>query len=80
MGIFCLNSKSFAERKEPILDIDVWGIFRVNLGRIQNNNLHPIRSQSLQRSGKAACLVGRLAEVGKAALLIKAFFNNVISF
>ena len=63
-----------------ILNIGIGRILRIYLRGIQNNDLHPVCSQCLQRSGKAAGLVGRLAEVGKAALLIKAFFNNVISF
>ena len=51
-----------------------------NLRRVQNNNLNSIRSQCLQRSGKAAGLVGRLAAVGKAALLIKDFCNDIYLF
>lgn len=60
-----------------VFDISVWCIFRINLRRVQNNNLNSIRSQCLQRSGKAAGLVGRLAAVGKAALLIKDFCNDI---
>ena len=63
-----------------VFDIGVWRILRVNFRRIQNNNLNSIRSECFQGSRQAAGLVGRLAEAGKAALLIKAFFNNVISF
>ena len=63
-----------------ILDVGVWRVLRIDFGRIQNNDLHPIRPQRLQRSRKAAGLVGRLAEVGKTALLIKDFCNDVYLF
>ena len=63
-----------------VLNVGIGCVLRINLRRVQNNNLNSIRPQRLQCSRQAAGLVGRLAEVGKAALLIKAFFNNVISF
>ena len=49
-----------------ILDVGVWRVLRIDFGRIQNNDLHPIRPQCLQRSGNAAGLVGRLAEAAQA--------------
>ena len=63
-----------------VLDIGVWRILRVNFRRIQNNNLNSIRPQRLQCSRQAVGLVGRLAEVGKAALLIKDLCNDVYLF
>ena len=49
-----------------ILDVGVWRVLRIDFGRIQNNDLHPIRPQRFQRSGKAAGLVGRLADATQA--------------
>ena len=54
-----------------ILNVTVRGIFRVQLGAIQNNNLDTICSQRFKCTRQASCFARRFTAISKAPLLVK---------
>ena len=60
-----------------VLNVGIWCIFGIDFRWVQNDDLYPVRSQRLQRTGQAASLIWRFAEIGNAPLLVEHFCNNV---
>ena len=60
-----------------VLNVDIGCVLRINLRRVQNNNLNSIRSQRLQCARYTTRLIKCLASVSNAALLIKDFCNDI---
>ena len=60
-----------------VLNVGIRCVFGIDFRRIQNDDLYPLCPQSIQRTGKAASLIWRFAEIGNASLLIKYFRNNI---
>lgn len=60
-----------------VRNIGIGRIFGINLRAVQDHDLNVLRSQCLQRSGDAARLVERLAQIGNAALLIENLGNDI---
>lgn len=56
-----------------VLNVGIGCVLRINLRRVQNNNLNSIRSQRLQCARYTTRLIKCLASVSNAALLIKDF-------
>ena len=59
-----------------VLNVGIGCVLRINLRRVQNNNLNSIRSQRLQCARYTTRLIKCLALVSNAALLIKDFCND----
>ena len=60
-----------------VLNVGIGCVLRMNLRRVQNNNLNSIRSQHLQCARYTTRLIKCLASVSNAALLIKDFCNDI---
>ena len=63
-----------------VLNVGIGCVLRINLRRVQNNNLNSIRSQRLQCARYTTRLIKCLASVSNAALLVKDFCNDIYIF
>ena len=60
-----------------VLNVGIRCVFGIDFRWVQNDDLHSICPQSLQRPRQTASLIWSFAEIGNASLLIKYFCNNI---
>ena len=72
-----IQQRYLVDKLFHVLHVGIRGVFGIDFRWVQNDDLHSICPQSLQRPRQTASLIWSFAEIGNASLLIKYFCTNI---
>ena len=72
-----IQQSDLVDKLFHVLHVGIRGVFGIDFRWVQNDDLHSICPQSLQRPRQTASLIWSFAEIGNASLLIKYFCTNI---